>query len=578
MTMLQFHTQDIPGLAHLSGPPIIDDRLKVVWFEDKETVGVSQQLIPYVQVTRLRVPESAEALLKAQQTIVGRGMKASRYELPECPHDIYIADHRLDEAPTNEVGEPSLARQAEACGLTTAVMMAASFPAHPATVIPYTAYKDQVKYQRDLLKRLCPGYVNVLWGNELGKLELGVARVLFDALIAHREFLVAAAGNGFIHLRLRERERMRAEIERSSTERCVWLAERVICLETEWGSRNICLGALWPELALAIENSPVDALTRAAILDWLEGFPVPTDEQLQARDLAYRYFWLSLSKESDARYRLAHILRSGVGPIGTTAANSRVREMCTEIGLDSDAVQAYVDAACNRREPVKIAIPPEWQAPHLLNAAKKEGLQESAVRLAVLCVLVCEEAARSFVREEIVEELPGVARELLSCWCRVYRMDETNIIDRLRELVSAYVRQDSPGDDENEVLGTITKLEALGAIAKLLEIGPSSVSGAALKSLLGLLERWAQSEKTAPLSATYVPRLIDPLPEQLGTADEDVAGDRVGKALMRIGFSKPTTLLFVGNGDQITPVERRVMHRFAMDLRFPKASWPGWMT
>lgn len=571
MTMLQYRsTQDIPGLAHLSGPPVIDARLKVVWLEDKDVAGLSDLLTPFVQVTRLRVPESAQALLNAQQTIVGRGMIASRYELPECPHDIYIADHRLNEAPMNEVSETSLAQQAEACGLTTAVMMAVSFPAHPATVIPYTAYKDQVKYQRDLLKKLCPGYVNVLWDKELGKLELGVDRVLVDALTAHREFLVAAAGNGFIHLRLRERERMRAEIEGSSTERCVWLAERVISLETEWGSRNICLGALWPELALALNNSPVEASTRAEILDWLERFPVPKDEELQAGDLAYQYFWLSISKKSDARYKLAHMLRSGFGPIGTTAANSRVREICTEIGLDSDAVQAYVDAACNRRDPVRIAIPPEWQAPHLRNAAKNAGLQESGVRLAVLCVLVCEEAARSFVRDGCVEGF----RELLLCWCREYRMDETKIEKLIGLMVSTYVGRDSHGDDEIEALG--------GAIAELFGIGgPSDIYDPALESVLGLLERWAQHEKTDPLSATYVPRLIDPLPEQLDTADDGVKGvaeGRVGKALMRIGFSKPTELLFVGKRDQITALERRVMHRFAKELRFPKASWPGWMT
>lgn len=564
-TSITASSEHVPGLEYLSGLPVVDGRLKVLWLEDKIEVDLSIELEPFIQVTRLLVPEAAEALLQAQRTVVIGARRAAAYELTECPHDLYIADHRLDEAPTNVVGDSTPARRAEAAGLTTAVMMALSFPAHPATVMPYTAHDEQIRNQRDLLKRLCPDFVNVCWGNEVGKLGRGLAQVLLDTIKAHRAFLADPTNRDLIYLRLTEAARVRAAIETSFRKREPWPGQQVITLETQWGSRSILLGALWPEAAL--RKDVLDASRQAEILSWLDSFPTPTDEELAARSLADRYFWLSMSDKSKARYRLAHMLRAGFGPDEGSETNDTVRETCAAIGLNPVTIQDYVAAKQLGAEPPKVSIPPEWRVPHLIDAAKKEGLQNAVVRLAVLSLLVQEEAARSAIRDELTDDLTEPARELLALWSRTYGWGHAETIGRLGRLVAAYVQRDRFDEDD----------ESLGAIKLLFENAPSAVSNGGFQALLALLSFWDDSHRTDALTARDLPRLIDPLPQQLDTADDKVAGDRIGHALIRLGFPHPTALLSAGNSDQITAIERRAMQRFALDLAFPSDRWPSWM-
>jgi hypothetical protein len=321
------------------------------------------------------------------------------------------------------------------------------------------------------------------------------------------------------------------------------------------------------------------------------------------------------------------MLRAGVSPTGTTSANILVRNLCAEIGLDPAAVDGAVrvpdseSASVNvarvpwqhSRDKVatlgaeigkRLAVPRAWRAPHMLNTASEEGLQKPVARLAVLCLLVREEAARWDMRERLLDELPKEAKEVLSVWCGNLETTPAEMIEGLGKLVDIF---------RNE--GEIEATEAANAITRLFQLG-SDITRQTQDSLLGLVDRWRRDDnETGPLTPRFLARLIDPLPEQFDTADEDLSEGRIGKALARIDFGRPdprrarsraakdggergkdesqaivqpeagiadgvkglSALLSAGNGDQISASEREVMHRFALDLGFPKASWPSWM-
>ena len=108
-------------------------------------MGLNVHLQDFVSLTRAFVPESAEEMLAICRGSAAKANQRQEYDLPYCPHDIYIADFDLTAAPSRVVEKPSDASKAKAAGVTASVLMAANFPLHPATVIPYTAKAEQLK-------------------------------------------------------------------------------------------------------------------------------------------------------------------------------------------------------------------------------------------------------------------------------------------------------------------------------------------------------------------------------------------------------------------------------------------------
>ena len=593
----------IVGLESLASVPAEDNfRVKVLWFEDKGPIGISQNLKSFVQVTRAWIPEAAEELLATEREQVAQAVHSPVYRLAECPHDIYIADHFLFEAPTNDYGQPTPARLAEAAGLTASVMMALSFPAHPATVIPYTAYEERVRNQRDLIRRFCPKFINIRWDDKFGKMQSDFALLLVEALRAHREYLPVAAAAGYIHLRSEERERLNRELT-SIVKSGRRLGKLRMSLETNWGSREILLGGLWPDLALSLD--PLSGLECEQLLVWLDSFCVGgLDEQIAAQ-FARAYFWMSVSSRSEARYRLSHRLRMGV------EANDRdVSGLCERIGLPEGKVFEYAELvsrlrimerkldviragrgqdlgarevelvveslAVHREEAARVSsllrLPYGWSVKHLLNAMR--GFGDQIKRLAVFFLLLHEEARRWAFREALLEEMPGL-KTLVQGWYKAYKrhipeLSGDKIVLRMAQAVQGLesaqrLDEDVKGGEEGGVGDIAEGLIACG------------IPEGEVQDFFDLLGHPITVVMMTPLTVDWVPRLLDPIPEQIDTADADVTAGRIGVALKRIGIGDIGALLAPGGGGQIRREEREALRRFAMDLGFPRSKWPAWM-
>jgi hypothetical protein len=551
--------KDIPGLSYLCGDPTPDSRIKVIWLEDKIELDIALQAQSYVHVTRLKVPEAAERLLELTRADSFATQRGPVYTLAGPPHDVYIADHRLDEAPTNEVGLPTLARQAEAAGLTTAILMALNFPAHPATVSPYTAHEEQIRSQRDLLQRLIPKNINVTWTNNVSKLELGTEKVLNDALKAHRDFMPIAAGWGTLHLRVPERERVRSEIDECLEKRQSWPEFRQITLETKWGARRILLGALWPEIFEHEEDEPLAEALHAKVVAWLDGFPTPTHEEKTAGKLAWEYFQLRTSERSQMRYEFADLVREGTDLLDGTDNAKRLRELSGQIGLDIQGVRVAVQAEKEGGVAPELVIPPDWTKPHLFATAKEMHLPRSTRRLAVLFLFVYEAAMRASLHDYFASD----AEESSNGKTRSSPRFDINAAAKCHEGLKVI----QLGGD----VGWAEKRANKEFLRKLYEDHDA-------------MERWNIYSRmvpvwnlTLPMTTRYVPRLLDPLPKKAGTCDADFGPSHLGKALYRIGFKDIGALLAPGNEAQLSQAERTAMQRFARDLAFEEAMWPQWM-
>lgn len=77
-----------------------------------------------------------------------------------------------------------------------------------------------------------------------------------------------------------------------------------------------------------------------------------------------------------------------------------------------------------------------------------------------------------------------------------------------------------------------------------------------------------------PLEPKHVIPFLDPLPEQLLTADEDIAAGRIGVKLRRMKISLSD--LLAGKGANLSPVERRDLRAFANEIKgFPTEHGPS---
>lgn len=597
------------GLHYRTGPPLSGDRrLKVLWFEDELDIKVPQDLHGFLQVTQVRVPEVAECLLLAQRATVLRARHEPTYALPECPHDIYVADFKLDAAPRNEVDEPSLAAKARAAGLTSSVMMAVNFPLHPATVMPYTAHVEQLAEQRDLLRRLSPEYVHIQWGKELGKMsEGGSNRVLKEAVQVHRDYLPTAAERGFIHLSRQECERLRSLVTKYADAGTIWPDSTTISFETEWGTRSIFLSSFWSQLA--VRGSVLSRDEADAVVKWLDLFPVPTFQEVLAAELAFTYFFRRISGKSWDRYALAARLRDGAGP----SADPEVRAMCEEIGLPSmpvdncaraveeaNKLDAQLARAKRRDEKAAVRklsrllraarqkvdrlekgviIPADWRCPHLLKLERRL-FDDETKRLAVFFLLVYEEARRWAFAGCVVESLSADHKKLIQRWLSgaPYSEGETDevivrLLHRVRERVRAERLEKSRASYLRRRLDS--RYESLKALASELKISAETLGGMLEEATKDMLP------EIVPLTVGSIARLIDPLPEQLLTADVSFGEGRVGKALSRLRPGKKglnvQKILSCDPDQQLSAAEKLAVERFATNLSFPKAWWPPWM-
>jgi hypothetical protein len=622
----------IPGLHYLSGAPVPNDRrLKVFWLDDKTTFALTEDLKSFIQVTRALAPESSELLLRASRREVWEGRGAEKYELHNCPHDVYLADFRLSEAPEGEFGgELSLASRAEAAGLTTAVLMAASFQDHPATIVPYTAFEEELQAQRDLLKRLGPDFINIRWGDELGKLEQGVGSVLEKAISEHRRYLPLAAQRGFIHLGGTERERLAKIIDlREGSAPVPWDLE--INFETQWGRRRLFLFALWPELGIE-PGASIPGTQLGDVLKWLEEFPPHSDAQRAAADLAYTFFCQRISLRSHDRYLLGSWLREGFGP----DERNDVKILCDKIGLQESAVQAYAEAVRNanaiernlnklqakrreleKKKPAKhsspdseisasqvrsrsedlqeqiagllkelkqsrliasdlgsqVVIPVDWSCPHLLSRDIKRLVDEEALRLAVLFLLVYEAAFRWSCSELLSDALVERGREGRLNWSTGSPYPSSgevaSFIQEVRYKSEAWAEGTIAQAQPNEILEAQMDLRPL---AELL-----GVEGAL--DFFDSLDPEARDLWRAmrPMTTGIIAQLLDPLPEQIQTADVSFKEGRIGVALSRINLGQITELLSGEGRGVLADFERRATAQFALDIGFPSGAWPRWL-
>lgn len=610
---------EIPGLRFITGAPgTKDHRLKLLWFEDEDAFAVSSVMANYVCVAIASAPDPAAEILRRSRD------DAMKHELDHdrlfCPPDLYIPDFDLGAAPAGH--SPTDAGKATAAGLLSAMLMATTYPNHPATVLPFTGRPDQETHHYELAKLFSPPYVNVLWEYRQGKQSLGVAKVLRTVLIAHRKHLALSASRGLVHITYRERQRLVAS--RKLT------VDDTITLQTMWGPRKILLGSLWPEHVTARDGNET---LYGSVKQWVESFPVAQAKERAAAELAYTYFSLRLSGMSDDRYQLSDLIQLGVAP-----SDPDVRTLCDRIGLSMAAIGPYmmvmmevrrlermstrtaerikrakeslrrarddekrdrakvrarknVDLLDELQDKLRVArselkakemqlsLPKRSRCPQLLSREIGSIVDDETQRLSVLYLLILEESRRWALALSLSEELAKRSPELqrfLNNWpmSNAPYADKKEMEDLVRkvrtkaESLRADIelrRSDSRASIRPEIEAT------LNALASVLDIEVTD-----LMFFLGRLDDHAYSWfASAPLTPRATAQLIDPLPEQVLTADAKFREQRVGQGLARLGLN--VSEILAPRGYELPINECVAVVRFAHELAFPRSEWPSWL-
>ena len=431
-------------------------RLKVLWIEDDSGVIATSvreeiaEILPCFKIWIAREPfDIADALRANKESVKSALWVGDEYNHPGFPFDGYLADYNLGSAGTptarrldtrkeadvvsglqddyEEIppenweqllttGEGSLrdlARDAEAAGLTSAVLSALNFEGHPAVVIPYTAYPEQLSQQRAFLMLLSPDPVFVQHGLEQDLSKEVLVKKLGPLAEAYRTNLVTWAEQGVVYVPYDERKRLLgllpARGEESTDERRVqWRDEDYLVVQTVYGRRRLSCASLW--------FHGHDAPPRyEEVEQWIERFPLPRPAYRQAMELACKYFQLGLTEESMDRYDLSRLIRQlrvhrqslvkaskkdtpsravakGSLTEGQVAqAEEMIEVLCRPIGIDPNE-------ALERPEDVKV-LDQDWVEPHMLS---RQEVEEDVARLAVHMIVLLAIAGRTHRNREFI--------------------------------------------------------------------------------------------------------------------------------------------------------------------------------
>jgi hypothetical protein len=552
-----------PLIEPKEGP---DSRLKVLWIEDKQPAKLSQRTLTLLSrcfaIWRAWAPhEVASSLKDSLQVINSKYAEAESYTFPALPMDGYLADFDLsgggeggngessdtdyvmpdpDEgvdvtlAPGEGSGDVSLselALKAEAAGLTSAVLTALNFFSHPTVIVPYTGHPKQLSFQRALIRLLAPTSLVISQGSELDRGKISLEAKLQDFAQEYRHNLPIWARQ-VVSIPTIEKNRLRElVISRAygppNRQQVRWDDGDAIAVDTLYGRRQISCVSLW------FRVDGVDpSLTE--VNKWLDEIPTPSSVYSAAVRLANEYWKLSETNASRYRYTLSRLIRlrpSIVSSKESQRIDSTIQALCALCGLDYDVVM---------ESPNDVKMRHGQFVPQLLVSEAAGEVK----RLAVFMLLTMEYAAR---------------------WRSV--QTPTDALWRLSRIIEydASMLPESALIPFKEI-----DIEKLGRIDMdrldtMEDIGFEGVR----------IEGGSYIVKRSPVQDHDMAQRLDPLPEQLFTAEHDFSAGRVGRKLGRIDID--INALIADEKRVMTVEEIKDVQYFALDIGYPRKDWPEWL-
>lgn len=547
-----------------------DFRLKVLWIEDTQPAKLTAHTFTLLSkcftVWRAWSPhELSDSLKKALKNIYSEYSKAEFYNLPDLPMDGYLADFDLSgggqdaesressddeyEIPdphdgvdvtlssgevSGEVGLGDLALKAEAAGLTSAVLTALNFVSHPTVIVPYTGRPLQLSFQRALIRLLAPTSLIISRGSELDRGKISLEAKLQDFADDYRKNLFVWAGQDVVSIPSVERGRLQ-ELAKSraygevNQKQVKWEESDVIVVDTLYGRRHIGCTSLWFRI------DGVDPSLNE-VNKWLNDIPVPTPVYSAAVRLAYEYWTYSETDTSRYRYTLSRFIRSLKSKQPGSDAESiksDIKVLCGLCGVDFDAaIQSPTRVKMGRRQYV----------PHLLNSDATEEVQ----RLAVFMLLTMEYAAR---------------------WRSI--KDQTDVLWKMRHIIdykNAAMKNSETVPFEQIDAGKLNgvDMDRLKKIMADLGYGGLMIENGEIVVERLMVHDYDMAQR------------LDPLPEQLLTVEQNFSGERIWRALERVGIDLKALITDPDKGG-MKPEERREIQYFALDIDYPRGEWPEWL-
>lgn len=292
---------------------INDGRVKILWIDD-----LYEQIVP----TNLRDEAEWFALTCASgpsdiRTLLDEGIisdtkggsKLLDYSLRGFPFDVYLTDFRLCDKKNGGcvASDAHLAAglHAPAAGFLLGLLTALRWPAHPQSIIPYSAYDEEFGQIWKLSHSVCPPSVNVVWNEGISKGKRDPYALLKYVGPTFRASITKATVSGVLQILFKERDRWEATV--SSAAETV-NARELVWFVGQYGLRPFLLGALFYD-QLDKKTTTVPA---AAVREWLAQLPINDPLEREARRLAAFYWTLRSSEVSKDVYALIRRFKSGL--------------------------------------------------------------------------------------------------------------------------------------------------------------------------------------------------------------------------------------------------------------------------
>jgi hypothetical protein len=545
-----------------------DHLLKVLWIEDKLPTRVSSEVSGCFNLYRVWRPDELADALREKLSDVKSQRGANSYALVTFPFDGFLADFNLEAAGRDtesrssfdrpprpargkaqevasspQVSPPvadtlgDLACKAEAAGLTAAVLTALNFETHPAVVVPYTAYPQELSRQRALIRLLSPPTLVIAHGAELDLSKESLEKKLDQFAAAYRKTLPEWANIGVVHIPPNERQRLLDRAQScaygdEAARRVKWDEQDSITVDTVFGRRRIACISLW------FREDNTDPLL-AEVTEWLNKIPVPSPVYSSAVKLAYKYWTYSETEDSKYRYILSRLIRSLESEQPGSdheATKADIRRLCNALNIDPEAAI---------KNPKRTTVGADRSVPHLVVL---RGVEENARRLAVFMLLTMEYAARWASTRSETDPLWAAQHSLSPLNDEATRRGQKE--DRTMKFSDINV------DMDDGLAGFLVVMEALGY--REIKVKEGEV----------LLER--------PVQVEDLVQRLDPLPLQLLTVEQNYSEGRIYVRLKDRNIDLEELISGPGDGGLLSE-ERRALQEFALDIGFPPESWPQWL-
>ena len=271
-------------------------RLKVLWIEDHaENLPLKSVAEAFwnkrVTVDWCDSPESAIDLYQNDENME-KPSPSQTYDLAHAPYDVIIADCKLD-SPSDH----SLAAEAPAAGLFTAVLAALKYPNYPVVIIPYSASRDEYESIWKLLQLVCPQSIHIFWEQNVLELENTLLRTLARE---YRCALKKSLNEGIVYVSPSEARRLLQINKNGKID-----AKELITLKTPWGQRSIRLTVLFFDKQ-GHGNLPADPIHK-----WIEENVQWSEEENRALELADEFWKMRESCQSQIIYLIAQLAQRG---------------------------------------------------------------------------------------------------------------------------------------------------------------------------------------------------------------------------------------------------------------------------